>query len=61
MKKLFILLAVMAIVMGCTEPQAPQFREVWEKINRPNEARSILAKVNTSSLTESRKAENMDY
>ena len=57
MKKLFILLAVMAIVMGCTEPQAPQFREVWEKINRPNEARSILAKVNTSSLTESRKAE----
>ena len=57
MKKLFILLAVMALVMGCTEPQAPQFRQVWKKINRPEEARAILAKVNTSFLTESGEAE----
>ena len=57
MKKLFIILSLMALVIGCAKPQAPQFREVWVKINKPNEARSILAKVNTSSLTESRKAE----
>ena len=57
MKKLFIILAVVALAMGCTAPQAPQFRQVWKKINRPQEARAILGKVNTSSLTESGKAE----
>ena len=57
MKKLFIILTVVALVMGCTEPQAPQFRQIWKKINRPEEARAILAKVNTSSLTEGGEAE----
>ena len=57
MRKLFIILALVAFVMGCTEPQAPQFRQVWKKINRPEEARAILAKVNTGSLTESGEAE----
>ena len=57
MKKLFIILAVIALVMGCTQPQAPQFTQIWKKINKPEEARSILAKVNTSSLTESGEAE----
>ena len=57
MKKLFIILAIMALAMGCSEPQAPQFRQVWQKINRPEEARAMLAKVNTSSLTEGGMAE----
>ena len=57
MKKLFIILAVVALVMGCTEPQAPQFRQIWKKVNRPEEARALLAKVNISSLTESSEAE----
>ena len=57
MKKLFIILAVVALVMGCNEPQAPQFRQIWKKINRPEEARTLLTKVNTSSLTESGEAE----
>ena len=57
MKKLFIILAVVALVMGCNEPQAPQFRQIWKKINRPEEARALLTKVNTSSLTESGEAE----
>ena len=57
MKKLFIILAVVALVMGCNELQAPQFRQIWKKINRPEEARALLTKVNTSSLTESGEAE----
>lgn len=57
MKKLFIILAVIALMMGCNEPQAPQFRQIWKKINRPEEARALLTKVNTSSLTESGEAE----
>ena len=57
MKKLFIILAVIALVVGCTEPQAPQFRQIWKKVNRPEEARALLAKVNISSLTESSEAE----
>ena len=57
MKKLFIILAIMVLAMGCSEPQAPQFRQVWQKINRPEEARAMLAKVNTSSLTEGGMAE----
>ena len=57
MKKLFIILAVMAIVIGCTEQHPPQFGQVWKKINKPEEARAILAKVNTSFLTESGQAE----
>ena len=47
----------MAIVIGCTERHPPQFGQVWKKINKPEEARAILAKVNTSSLTESGQAE----
>ena len=57
MKKLFIILAVIALVMGCSEQHPPQFRQIWKKINRPDEARPILAKVNTSTLTESGQAE----
>ena len=57
MKKLFIILAVMGTVIGCTEQHPPQFGQVWKKINRPEEARAILAKINTNSLTESGKAE----
>ena len=57
MKKLFIILAVIALVMGCSEQHPPQFRHIWKKINRPDEARPILAKVNTSTLTESGQAE----
>ena len=57
MKKTLIILAVIALVMGCSEQHPPQFRQVWKKINRPEEARSILAKVNTSTLTESGQAE----
>ena len=57
MKKPFIVLFVMAIVIGCTQPQAPQFKHVWKKINNPEEARHILAKVNTNDLTEGGKAE----
>ena len=57
MKKLFIILAVMAIIIGCAEQHPPQFRQVWKKINKPEEARVILAKVNTNALTESGKAE----
>ena len=47
----------MAAMMGCSEQHPPQFRQVWKKINRPEEARPILAKVNTSTLTESGQAE----
>ncbi len=57
MKKLFIILAVMAIIIGCAEQHPPQFVQVWKKINKPEEARVILAKVNTNALTESGKAE----
>ena len=57
MKKLFIILAVMAIIIGCAEQHPPQFVQVWKKINKPEEARVILAKVNTHYLTESGKAE----
>ena len=57
MKKLFIILAVMAIIIGCAEQHPPQFGQVWKKINKPEEARVILAKVNTHYLTESGKAE----
>ena len=57
MKKLFIILALMALVIGCSERHPPQFRHIWEKINKPEEARPLLAKVNTDYLTESGKAE----
>ena len=57
MKKLFIILAVMAIIIGCAEQHPPQFVQVLKKINKPEEARVILAKVNTNALTESGKAE----
>ena len=57
MKKLFIILTAMVIVIGCAERHPPQFGQVWKKINKPEEARAILAKVNTSFLTESGQAE----
>ncbi len=57
MKKLLIILAVIAIVIGCVERHPPQFVQVWKKINKPEEARAILAKVNTNTLTESGQAE----
>ena len=57
MKKLFIILTCMAVVIGCSEQHPPQFRQVWKNINNPEEARAILAKVNTHYLTESGKAE----
>lgn len=57
MKRLFITLALMAVLIGCSERHPPQFRQAWEKINKPQEVRSVLAKVDTGSLTESGKAE----
>ena len=58
MKKLFIILAVIALVMGCTEPQAPLFRQAWELIeDRPDSAKGILEKVRENTLTESGLAE----
>lgn len=58
MKKLFILLAVMAIVMGCTERQHPLFAQVWELIEyRPDSAKTILEKVCADALTKGGRAE----
>ena len=58
MKNLFIILAVMAIMFGCTEPQSPLIRQAWETIeDRPDSAKAILAKVCMDSLTEGDKAE----
>ena len=58
MKKLFIILAVMAIMIGCTERQHPLFRQAWQLIeDRPDSARSILEKVSEIDLTESGRAE----
>ena len=54
MKKLFIILAVMAVVLGCTEWQNPQIRQAWGLIEEnPESAKAVLAKVYTNSLTES--------
>ena len=58
MKKLFIILAVMAVVFGCTEQQHPLLRQVWGLIEvNPESAKVVLAKVHTNSLTERDKAE----
>ena len=58
MKKLFNILAIMAIVIGCTERQHPLLRQAWGLIdNSPDSAKVILAKVCTDSLTEKGKAE----
>ena len=58
MKRLLIILAVMAFVYGCTEPQSPLFRQAWELIeDRPDSARVILEKVREDALTKSGQAE----
>jgi tetratricopeptide (TPR) repeat protein/preprotein translocase subunit SecG len=58
MKKLFIILAVMAVVLGCTEWQKPQIRQAWGLIEEnPESAKVVLAKVRMNSLTEGEKAE----
>ena len=58
MKKLFIILAVIALVMGCTERQPSLFRQAWELIeSNPDSAKVILTKVRPNSLSESGKAE----
>ena len=54
MKKLFIILAVMAIMFGCSEQQHPLIRQAWEMIEeKPESVKVILAKIYTNSLTES--------
>ena len=58
MKKLFIILAVIALVIGCTERQHPLFRQAWELIeSNPDSAKVILTKVRPNSLSESGQAE----
>ena len=58
MKKLFIILAVIALMMGCTERQQSLFRQAWELIeDRPDSARAILEKVRVNALTKSGQAE----
>ena len=58
MKRLLIILAVMAFVFGCTEPQSPLFRKAWELVeDRPDSARVILEKVRMDALTKSGQAE----
>ena len=58
MKRLLIILAVMAFVYGCTEPQSPLFRKAWELVeDRPDSARVILEKVRMDALTKSGQAE----
>ena len=54
MKKLFIILAVISIMFGCTERQHPLIRQAWEMIEeKPESVKAILAKIYTNSLTES--------
>ena len=58
MKKPLIILAVMAILIGCSKWQNPQFRQAWELIEyRPDSVRSILDKVSETALSESGQAE----
>ena len=57
MKKLLIILAVMAIVIGCTE-QHPLLRRAWNLMEeKPESAKVVLAKMRMNSLTEGEKAE----
>ena len=54
MKKLFIILALMTIMFGCTERQHSLIRQAWELIEeKPESAKVVLAKIYTNSLTES--------
>ena len=57
MKKLFIIQAVIAIVIGCTEqhPLLRRARNLMEE--KPESAKVVLAKVRMNSLTEGEKAE----
>ncbi len=58
MKKLFILLAFLTAMFGCTEQQHPLLRQVWELLEEnPESAKVVLAKVHMNSLTEKDKAE----
>ncbi len=58
MKKLFMILAVVAITVGCTGWRHPLLRQAWEKIEtKPQDAKTILARVRTESLTEKEQAE----
>ena len=58
MKKLFIILAVMATTMGCTERQHPLFAQAWELIeDRPDSAKAVLEMVRENALTERGHAE----
>ena len=53
MKKLFIILTVMAVVFGCTEQQHPLLRQVWGLIEvNPESAKVVLAKVHKSRFGE---------
>ena len=58
MKKPLIVLAVIALLIGCTKWQNPQFIPVWKTIEaKPEVARVILSKINKDALTESGIAE----
>ena len=59
MKKLFIILAVIALVMGCTERQPSLFMQAWKEIeeDRPDAAKKTLAQVRPRYLSESSKVE----
>ena len=57
MKKLFIILAVMAIAISCAE-QHPLLKRAWNLMEEnPESAKVVLAKVHMNSLTEGEKAE----
>ena len=58
MKKPFIILAALIMMIGCTEWQNHQFVPVWKTIEtQPEVARTILSKINRNALTESGMAE----
>ena len=58
MKKPFIILAALIMMIGCTEWQNPLIKQAWQKIdNKPEAARTILAKVRYNALSENDKAE----
>ena len=45
MKKLFIILTVMAVVFGCTEQQHPLLRQVWGLIEVNPESAKVAYKL----------------
>ena len=58
MKKPLIILTIMLVVTGCTGWQNPLIKQAWQEIDdKPEAARTILAKVHYNSLSESDKAE----